>query len=1137
MNARAMPVKPQVWNRQVLMGASAAALGWAVSTAALALPANPTIFANSPFVGTAATFTPGTGTLTVTQNADRVVIDWDSFNISSGETVTFVQGQDNFIAFNRIDPAAFTTIDGNLFGNGSVWLFSPGGILFGANAQVNVGSFFAGLGALDDFQANESVGLTDLSVFVNFGNAENLNTLTVNPGAQIFSNGSGFVVLQASHLEIAGGEIGGAQSQVGFIVAEGGTVDFRQGVANPDGWELAAAHQASDPSGRGQPILHHYADTTADWIVIESAQFTESNFESVINLDGSMTVTGADPSNGDGIHVWGGTDTTADIVNGEITNITASGQFTSVGDVSLDATEVYVTGDVVTSGDFEAFAYSILQVNVDTSIYAGGDVGLHSHGDIADIRIKGIVHADAIVDIWSTSADTLTTIEGNVSAGGQVRIRSGGDVVIRYSASITGDTDGDGLLNGIGVFIASGAGLNTPANTYYLGDGDLVIEDGATIIGAGTGPQQQVMMTGHYGTIDIDGDVSGSRIVVRANDVITISGALTATDEIVIGGGTAVRPATGDDIVISGTAVLEANDRILVFNAHGDIAIESGALLQSDADGVPTTAIVPHAYADDAIVLTTQHHLVVEAGATLDAGNNFAYFYANGFDSGPALADAAMTISGDVEARTIIGYAYNGSIVVSGDLHATQDIYFYAVDAFVLTSGATLTADAPLNGSPPYFADDAFAGVKVGAGDVAIAGDITAAAIAFRGLSGSDDMVIGGDDGIANVGAYELGGQFNLSNDEFQNLHGQTLVFIGGADNSNPNPLPDSDVSVLDLTIDASVVDTLVFGTGSLNAVDILGDLTPTLPGVVDLWVGVVQDQSPFTGLTGFIPGQINILGSIGSATNPFAHVSLLATGDIFMGSEDFILAAINDDDFNANLPNDLDVDEGHIFIAADSLTLFGAGRIIQQNTGTQGDFAGLLIGEPVQGMELISADPSLDGAVIGGPDGYIISLESGPITVQLFGVFTGTTPVEGRDVAENPWLLSSTLEDNVQYTINGCQFGGFSCGGASEVPQFATPTEIAMVDIPPADEAPADQASADPDSEASADEEASDEAAAEEEAAEEQAASEDPDSELFRTLVAPGADRAYEQQRIGEPITGSGNEDLWTGHGDGVRP
>jgi len=1104
---------------RALAGASAAALGWAVATAALALPVNPTIFASSPIPGPAATFNPSAGNLTINQNAERVVIDWDSFNIASGETVTFVQPDAQAIAFNRVDPLQFTTINGNLNANGSVWLFSPGGILFGSNAQVNTGSFFAGLGALDDFQANQSVGLSDVSVFVNYGNAENLNTLTVDPGAAIFSNNAGFIVLQGAKMDM-NGTVGSSGEQIGYIVAEGGVVDFQPNGGN--GWSLVHAHQASDPTGRGQPYFNHGGTTLGDWVVIESAQFTETDFETVINLDGVMTLTGSDASNGDALHVWGGNDTTGDIVNGETTTVVASGQISAVGDVSLDAISIYVSGDVTTDHIFEAFAYGVLEVSGGASIDAGGDVTLHSHGDVADITISGDVYSDAIVDIWSTSAGTMTTVDGTVSAAGQVRVRSGGDVNIGAGAIITGDANGNGPLNGIGVNIVSGAALHTPANTYYLSAGDVLIDDGATISGSGAGPQQEVIVVSNGGDLTMAGEIDGSRVVLRGNGLMQVSGQVYATEDIDVLDWTIAQPNSGGGMLITGDAVISADNRVLLITHNGGLLIEGGALIRSDADGVPTADITGAPAQFDNVIISSSGYLDVEAGVTIDAGDNYATFYSAAADTGPQLADAALVMNGDVTAYAVEMYAYDGSIVIGGDITVSGRIDAYAGEAFVLTSDGTLTSTYLSSGTfDPYFADGEVAGILLHAGDLAVAGEMYSQVIAIRSVNPSN-TVLGGDEGVANVGAYELGGEFNLSDAEFQNLNAGTIIIISGIDNSDPNPSPNSSITVQDLTVGAGV-DNLVLAASSQDHINIVGTLTPQGPDT-QFWVGVVNNDTDFPGLGGAIPGQINIDGAIGTATNPFAGVHLMATDEILMGSSDFIGAAMADEEFDAELDDGhLTVDEGHTFIAADVLTMMTPGRIIQQNTGADGQFAGLLIGEPIQGAELISADPSLDGAVIGGPDGYTIDLSTGPVKVQLYGVLLGQSgQITGSAVADNSWLLSPLVPASVEYTINGCRFSGGGCGKGDIAPTFQTPTDTGMTDLSGIEE---EQAAAD------------DPASKDDEDAAEESASEDQDSKLFRALVAPGADRAYEQERIGEPITGSGNEDLWTGHGAGDKP
>ncbi|MFX6899795.1 filamentous hemagglutinin N-terminal domain-containing protein, partial [Acinetobacter baumannii] len=62
---------------------------------------------------------------------------------SSGEKVNFVQPSASAIAVNRIQDVNATQFMGQLNANGQVYLINPNGILFGAGAQVNVGSLVA----------------------------------------------------------------------------------------------------------------------------------------------------------------------------------------------------------------------------------------------------------------------------------------------------------------------------------------------------------------------------------------------------------------------------------------------------------------------------------------------------------------------------------------------------------------------------------------------------------------------------------------------------------------------------------------------------------------------------------------------------------------------------------------------------------------------------------------------------------------------------------------------------------------------------------------------------------------------------------------------------------------------------------
>ncbi len=76
--------------------------------------------------------------LNIRQRDDKVILNWDSFNISAGNTVTFRQPDKNSVAINKILGTDPSRIFGNLNANGQVYLINTNGILFGRGSQVNV---------------------------------------------------------------------------------------------------------------------------------------------------------------------------------------------------------------------------------------------------------------------------------------------------------------------------------------------------------------------------------------------------------------------------------------------------------------------------------------------------------------------------------------------------------------------------------------------------------------------------------------------------------------------------------------------------------------------------------------------------------------------------------------------------------------------------------------------------------------------------------------------------------------------------------------------------------------------------------------------------------------------------------------
>lgn len=123
--------------------------------------------------------TPG-GHQTVWMNGSTALINWNSFNIGSGNSVHFQSTSDpNFRVLNKTSQWGPSMIHGQLTGSGTIGLINPAGVVFMQNSVVNVGSFLAASGSLLDesaFLNNSADGYT-----VRCGNG-NINIL---PGATI----------------------------------------------------------------------------------------------------------------------------------------------------------------------------------------------------------------------------------------------------------------------------------------------------------------------------------------------------------------------------------------------------------------------------------------------------------------------------------------------------------------------------------------------------------------------------------------------------------------------------------------------------------------------------------------------------------------------------------------------------------------------------------------------------------------------------------------------------------------------------------------------------------------------------------------------------------------------------------------
>ena len=163
-------------------------LSQAQTVASTALPTNGQVASGT------ATMVQSGNSLTIQQTTQKLVTNWDTFNIGSNSTVTFNQPNSASVALNRVSGGDPSYIFGHLNANGQVYLLNPLGVVFGAGSQVNVGGLVA-----SSLNLSDSNFLAGNTRFINEG-----STGTVSNAGTIQTASGGYVAFMAPRVENTG---------------------------------------------------------------------------------------------------------------------------------------------------------------------------------------------------------------------------------------------------------------------------------------------------------------------------------------------------------------------------------------------------------------------------------------------------------------------------------------------------------------------------------------------------------------------------------------------------------------------------------------------------------------------------------------------------------------------------------------------------------------------------------------------------------------------------------------------------------------------------------------------------------------------------------------------------------------------
>jgi filamentous hemagglutinin family protein len=570
---------------RVMLLASAAVLGIACAETARANPLSPT--ASDPGV----TYTGlGTSNTDIGLDKQRTIIDWRSFNISSGETTRFFFGSNGWIVLNRV-PVGSASINGNLFGcldascgsqGGNIWVYAADGVLIGPNARVNAGGFLATTSPLATSDSDFLAGTEPVADQFDFGSSVSGSSIQVASGAQI-NAANGSVALVAPQVTTAAGSSVSASGTVLYGAAQSYRIKFAQNFS--DDLDLV---DFEVPAGRAggtdsSTPINVAGNTTAGKVFIASVSKADVA-NAIIDVSGSVTATSASAQGGDIVLSGDGDVNVSGQLSGSNVSVSSTGGTTTVSG-TVTAQQASGTGGniTVTAPDVVLASSSKLDASGTTggTILVGGDV--HGGTDPSQNFSSTPV---ATANTTTVANGAIIKANGTSGAGGKVVVWSNSNTNFAGSISATGN-GGDGGF------------VETSGGSLQIGDTAFV---DTTSIGGSTGTWLQDP-SGNFVIANTGGNEKPSQLVsalANNNIVITASNDITVTDPVDSSANLSAHNLTFEagesininaNITLNGSFVATANDWTDLGTTNSARGALAGAFTMASGTTIDTSKV------------------------------------------------------------------------------------------------------------------------------------------------------------------------------------------------------------------------------------------------------------------------------------------------------------------------------------------------------------------------------------------------------------------------------------------------------------------------------------------------------------------------------------------------------------------
>lgn len=529
------------WRSLLLATSALAPLGLA---SALAGPNGATVVG-----GSATVQGQGTPTVTVTQQSQNAIINWNTFNIGAGETTKIVMPNANSVELDRVTGnLGSSQIFGSLSSNGNLFLINPNGILFGKGAQVNVGGLVATTHDItnSDFMAGR----------YNFFGSGNPHASVVNQGS-ITAQTGGFAALVAPGVRNTG-TITATLGQIGLASANAFALDFY-------GDRLIQLNIGNSIAGSvidvatGQPLKSLVSNTgvlKANGGRVElTAASARKVVDSVINNSGVIEANSIGTHNG--MIVLEGATGASKVAGSPTQTVKVSGTLSAAGK-RKDTTggTIEATGENV---QVSGAAIDASGRNGGGAVLLGGDWGGGNPNTSLVSNPSAYLQSYAVPTATTVSVDAATTVNASATNAG-----NGGKVIVWSDQATTF----------YGTVLARG-GPQSGQGGFVETSGHQLSFNGAVNTNAPNGAN---------GTLLLD-PLNATIATSASNEIITVSSiqsALASGDVVVTTVGTTGSQA--GDITVA-ASLSWANANTLTLNSYRDITINNGVTIANTGAG------------------------------------------------------------------------------------------------------------------------------------------------------------------------------------------------------------------------------------------------------------------------------------------------------------------------------------------------------------------------------------------------------------------------------------------------------------------------------------------------------------------------------------------------------------------------